>query len=143
MRLTLHTDYSLRVLLYLATRQDERVKLKEVSSAYGISYHHLVKVVQGLVEHGYVETIAGRNGGMWLAKDPQQINIGDVVERMEPDFALVACMGGEGGCVITPVCALKHALADAKRAFLDVLRAYHLADVVQNRSALLSLLNAS
>jgi Rrf2 family nitric oxide-sensitive transcriptional repressor len=141
MQLTLHTDYSLRVLLYLAVAQGQRVTTAEIASAYGISRHHLVKVVNQLAHLGYVTAIPGRVGGLALGISPEAINIGEVVERLEPSFALVACMaGGAGGCPITPACALRGALEQALRSFLVALRVYRLSDLVTNPQPLQALL---
>jgi len=138
MRLTLHTDYALRLLMYLAVHPDERVRLRDVSAAYGISHNHLTKIVPKLVTGGYVETIAGRNGGMWLSMNPAEINIGALVEQFEPDFALVACMEDGGHCVVAPACKLYSVLDDARRVFLDHLRQFTLEDVLVDRRLQLS-----
>ena len=79
MQLSLHADYSLRVLLYLGTHPGEVVTTRDISNAYGISKHHLVRVAQTLGEHRYVELIPGRTGGLRLAMDPSEIRLGDVV----------------------------------------------------------------
>ena len=91
MQLSLHADYSLRVLLYLGTHPDQVVTTRDISDAYGISKHHLVRVAQTLGEHGYVELIPGRSGGLRLAMDPAAIRLGDVVRRTEPHLRLVEC----------------------------------------------------
>ena len=64
MNLTRYTDYSLRVLLLLALRRDERVSIQQISDTYGISRNHLLKVVNRLGHLGYVETVRGRGGGL-------------------------------------------------------------------------------
>src|SRR6201986_4502700 len=66
MRLTDYTDYSLRVLLYLAVRPEGLATIQDISDSYGISKNHLMKVVQRLAELGWVETVRGRNGGLRL-----------------------------------------------------------------------------
>jgi Rrf2 family nitric oxide-sensitive transcriptional repressor len=129
--LTLHADYSLRVLLYLATYPERPVSTAEVSEAYGISKHHLVRVVQSLGRHGYVEIRPGRSGGVLLAKLPSAIKLGEVVRRMEPDLNLVECFEpARNTCPILPVCGLRHALQDAINAFMAVLDKLTLADVM-------------
>ena len=66
MQLSLHSDYALRVLLYLGTHPGETISTRQISAAYGISKNHLVRVVQTLGEHGYVELLPGRSGGIRL-----------------------------------------------------------------------------
>jgi Rrf2 family nitric oxide-sensitive transcriptional repressor len=133
MRLTQFSDYSLRTLLYLSVHQDRSVPLAEIARAYGISYYHLVKVTGSLVEMGSVAAVRGRTGGFRLAKEPDEINVGAVIRRTEPDFYLVECFDGTTDrCPITPACKLRSILKEAQRSFLDVLDRYTLADFLAN-----------
>jgi Rrf2 family transcriptional regulator, nitric oxide-sensitive transcriptional repressor len=130
--LTLHADYSLRVLLYLAARPERLVSTQEVSEAYGISKHHLVRVVQALGRSGFVEVRPGRAGGIALAREPSEISLGQVFRVTEPDFHLVECFDkGTNTCPIAPACGLKGVLYEAREAFLAVLDKYTLADAVK------------
>ena len=139
MQLTLYTDYSLRVLIYLGTHQDKQATITEVAQSYKISRNHLVKVVNNLANLGYIYTVRGRGGGMLLAHKPEQINIGEVVSRTEPNFHLVECFDAPNNtCPIASCCALIEGLGRAQQAFLDVLNAVTLADVVANRDELAS-----
>lgn len=132
MHLTLHADYSLRVLLYLATRRDRPASTQEMADAYGISKHHLVRVVQTLAGQGFVDARAGRSGGVTLGREPKDINVGKVLRAAEPDFHLVECFDREhNNCPITPACSLKSVLAEARDAFLAVLDKYTLADLLE------------
>ena len=107
-----------------------------MSKAYGISRHHLVKVVAGLAERGYVETQRGKGGGMRLARPPAEIVLGAVVRDMEAELGVVECLEADGGhCVITPACGLKGVLAHATDEFLQVLDRYTLDDLKQQRAA--------
>lgn len=131
MRLTRHTDYALRVLLYAATYPDRRVSTEEISTAFGISTHHLVKVVNNLGRAGFLDLKRGRNGGIRLGRAPEEIVVGAVVRVTEPDLHLVECFDAKRNtCPIVPACRLIQPLADARKAFLRVLDGYTLADVV-------------
>jgi len=139
MQLTLYTDYSLRVLLYLAL-QEEGATISEISERYNISRNHLVKIVHNLGRLGFIDTVRGRGGGMRLAKPPKDIVLGQVVAQVEPHFHLVECFDrDQNTCVIAPSCKLKHVLFEAHRAFMAVLEQYTLADLVVNRDELLAL----
>ena len=141
MRLTVYTDFSLRVLMYVALHPERRPTIAEIASSYGVSKNHLMKVVYELGLAGYIETARGKNGGLRLARRPQDIVLGEVVRRTEPDMALVPCFDPvKAACVITPACTLRRALHEAQSAFLKVLDAYTLADLVENRNALSALL---
>jgi Rrf2 family nitric oxide-sensitive transcriptional repressor len=137
--LTLHADYALRVLLYLASNPGRVVSTGEVSDAYGISKHHLVRVVQGLGRHGFVEVRPGRAGGVLLARPPAEISVGEVVRHMEPDFHVVECFDPKtNSCPITPACGLIGVLNEATRAFLSALDKYTLEDLLRRSPRKLS-----
>ena len=145
MRLTVYTDYSLRMLMYLAVKGDGRATIAEVAEAYGISKAHLTKVAHQLGLAGYVETIRGKGGGLRLARPAEEIGLGDVIRRTEPDMALVPCFEPVHApcCPIVPACGLRGALYEARQAFLAVLDRHSLADLVQRRAELGVLLHAA
>lgn len=141
MRLTTHTDYSLRTLIYLAIAGDRLTPVGEVATAYGISKNHLLKVAHTLASGGYVEAVRGTGGGIRLARPPAEINIGQVVRYTEADMNLVECFcPGESGCRIETGCLLRSALRSALRAFLGVLDRYALSDLMGSKPLLEELL---
>lgn len=122
MRLTAYTDYSLRTLMYLALNRGQLTTIQEIADLHGIAKNHLTKVVHQLGMLGYVTTIRGRNGGLRLAREPVQINIGEVVRHTETDFHIASCFDpASTGCIYSPACALQGALGKATGAFLAVL----------------------
>jgi Rrf2 family nitric oxide-sensitive transcriptional repressor len=132
MRLTLYTDYSLRVLLYLANKEDEIVTISELADFYKISRNHLVKVVHNLGLNGYILTTRGRNGGLKLARPAKEILIGEVVRSTEPDFDLLECFNpATDQCVVTRSCSLKTVIFNAQAGFMSVLDKYTLADIAK------------
>jgi len=132
MHLTLHTDYALRVLLYLAHYPERRVHTREISDAFGISKNHLVRVVHALAARNFVVAVPGRNGGVALATAPDKIRLSDVVRACEPNMHLVECFDKESNtCPIVPVCGLKAPLRAALDSFLATLDGYTLADAVR------------
>ena len=129
MRLTTFSDYSFRVLIYLGAAPEGLATIESISAAYGISSNHLMKVVHRLAQLGYIETVRGKGGGMRLARPPGAINVGEVLRATEDSFDLVECMG-DGDCRIARACVLRHALGEARDAFLKVLDGYTLADLL-------------
>jgi len=141
MQLTLYTDYSLRVLLYLGLNPRRMATITDIAQSYGISRNHLVKVVHNLAMQGFINTTRGRGGGITLARPAAEINIGDVVRHTEVNFHLVECFDRERNtCPIAVACFLKSALYEAQGAFMAVLDRYTLADVLDNRDWLQSVL---
>lgn len=135
MHLTRFTDYSIRVLLYLAAKGEERSTISEIAETFGISRNHLMKIVQELNQKGYLKAIRGKHGGLLLNRSPHSISLGAVIRDTEQEMALVECFRDDNACVITPHCRLQPILAEALDAFLRVLDAYTLADLLDGRSA--------
>ena len=131
MQLTLHTDYALRVLIFLTQKREDLATITEIADFYQISRNHLVKVVHHLAGAGFIKTTRGKNGGMKLARVPELILIGDVVRQMEPNFDIVECFDTDNpSCVVSPACVLKSALYQAGNEFLGVLDRFTLADAL-------------
>jgi Rrf2 family nitric oxide-sensitive transcriptional repressor len=140
MQLTLFSDYSLRIALYLGAQPERTCSVEEISKAYGISRAHLVKVVQRLVELGVVSATRGRGGGLRLARAPEDINVGALVRATEPHFDVVECFDATTNtCPISPACGLKGTLLRARKAFFAVLDAQTLADFLPRPERLVAL----
>jgi len=132
MRLTAFTDYSLRVLMYVATAPAGRATIGEIAQAFRISQNHLVKVVHRLGQGGLLANSRGRNGGLRLAVSPSAIQLGRVVRLTEgPDVPAECFEAGGSDCVLAPGCTLRPVLAQAVAAFHGVLDKYTLADLVK------------
>ncbi len=137
MEVSLHSDYSFRVLMYLALHDETLTQIKSISDAYGISEYHLIKVVQNLVKIGYVESFRGRNGGIKLAVHPSTINLGQVFRQTEPSLRLLTCFDiQENTCTICGICDLQGVFDAALRGFLRELDAVSLEDVISNKKSL-------
>lgn len=134
MQLTLYTDYSFRVLIYLSIHKDERVSIEEIAQYYNISKDHLIKVVNHLGKEGFIKTIRGRKGGIEMCKNPQQVKVGDIVRAMEPTLNLVECFDPKTNkCAVTPSCNLKNILFKANKAFMNELDQYTLDDMITKK----------
>ena len=142
MQLKKYTDYSLRVLIFAGMKSNgELTSIKEISEVFSISENHLGKIVFELNKQGLIETIRGRYGGIRLAKNPEDINVGEIVRRLEQDFDLLECFNPQSNhCIISPACRLKHALHEALEAFFHVLDQYTLKDLIVNDNELLELM---
>jgi Rrf2 family transcriptional regulator, nitric oxide-sensitive transcriptional repressor len=142
MKLTTFTDYSLRVLIYLAAQPAERATIAQIAGSFQVSEHHLVKVVHFLGKQGWLANVRGKGGGLELGKAPEAIIVGHVVRETEGGSAQIAACFGEsdGDCAIAPDCRLRGVLGEAVQAFYAVLDKYTLADLVNNRQQLASVL---
>jgi Rrf2 family transcriptional regulator, nitric oxide-sensitive transcriptional repressor len=139
MRLTLHTDYALRVLIHVAIADGKLITISDIAEGFDISKQHLMKVVSDLSQKGYLDTVRGRKGGIRLRRPPRDINVGRVVRETEDKLDVIGCLERRGYCPIGHVCVLRGVLHDAQ-AFLAVLDGYTLVDLIKPQEALSSLL---
>lgn len=140
MRLTLHTDFALRVLIQVGLNGGKLTTIQDIAESFDISRQHLMKIVNDLGQKGYLDTVRGRNGGIRLKRAPAAINVGQVVRDTEDRLDVIGCLGERGYCRIERVCVLRGALSEATDAFLGVLDGYTLADLIRPHRALSALL---
>ncbi len=141
MKLTTFTDYSLRVLIYVALKPKGQLStIDEIATVYRISRNHLTKSVHKLAKLDLIRTTRGRNGGFELCKDPRDINIGWVVRQTEENWDIVECFDPANFCILNPACRLKGVLAKALNAYLEVLDNFTLRDITANEHDLASIL---
>jgi len=141
MKLSTFSDYTLRVLMFLASERHRLATIPEIAEAYEISENHLMKVVHQLVRQGVVESVRGRGGGIRLAHDPESIRIGQIVRYSEGSGPIVECLSGNPvSCKIAPVCRLSTILARSFEALYSELDQYTLADLVPPSGALADIL---
>lgn len=132
MQLTLHTDYSFRVLIYLYANRPRPATVGEISDYYGVSRHHLLKVVNNLAHKGMVETVRGKGGGVRLLDHVLEMSAGEILRQLEDSRPLVNCLGGEKTpkCAVLPICRFNTVLNDALSRFFEELDSYRLQDLV-------------
>ncbi len=141
MRLTRQTNYAIRILMYCAANEGRLSRIPEIAAAYTVSELFLFKILQPLVEHGLVETVRGRNGGVRLGKPAAEINLFDVVRVTEENFAMAECFENDATeCPLVDSCALNAALREALNAFFGVLERYTIEDLVKARPNVRALL---
>jgi len=137
MRLTQFTDYGLRVLMYLASREGEHVTTQEIAALFDVSWDHLLKVVRRLCELGYVEAKRGPTGGVRFLPATREVTVGEIVRRLEPELVLVECFDERTNtCPLTPVCGLSPVLRRASAAFLRELDQVTVRDLMAHTRGL-------
>jgi Rrf2 family iron-responsive transcriptional regulator len=140
MRLTRQTNYAMRILMYCAVNTDRLSRIPEIAHAYSVSELFLFKILQPLVEHGMIETVRGRNGGVRLGRPADQISLFDVVRATEESFAMAECFESDTECPLVDSCSLNAALREALNAFFEVLARHSIADLVAERPNMRGLL---
>jgi len=140
MRLTKHTDYAFRVLIYLASIPEDRLStVQEIAGQFDVSRSHIMKIVQKLAGAGLIHASRGQHGGIKLGQSKEAINLRSVIELMEATLAPVNC--DDPVCIIKKNCSLKNILFEAQRQFLEHVEHYTLADLAEPTVSIVSLLN--
>ena len=141
MRLTRQTNYAIRILMYCAANEGRLSRVPDIAKAYSLSELFLFKILQPLVENGFVETVRGRNGGVRLGKPADEITLFDVVRVTEESFAMAECFENDGSdCPLVDSCGLNEALRKALGAFFEVLAGYTIRDLIDARPNMRGLL---
>lgn len=141
MHITTHTDYSLRLLIFLYVHQGQPISIRQIANCYGISSNHLAKVVQTLVAAGWVDSVRGRSGGVSLNPKVHEVTLGEIFRYTESNQQVVECFGKNSNCAIEPACGLKSILRRATDAFIAELDKFHLKDMAPSRKSLQKLLD--
>ncbi|MBW8306985.1 MAG: Rrf2 family transcriptional regulator [Thiobacillus sp.] len=142
MRLTKHTDYAFRVLIYLASIPEDRIStVQEIAEQFDVSRSHIMKIVQKLAGAGLIHASRGQHGGIRLGQPKDTINLRRVIELMEATLAPVNC--DDPVCIIKKNCTLKNILFEGQRQFLEHVERYTLADLAEPTVSIVSLLNTS
>ncbi|PLC50041.1 Rrf2 family transcriptional regulator [Pollutimonas subterranea] len=134
MRLTTMTDYAMRLLMYVGRHPERLCTISEIAQAYDISEPHLMKITHRLAQRGWIETVRGKNGGMRLARPPEDIALGAVLRDTENDLALVECFATGSRCTLSGYCGLTGIIEGALQKFMDHLDGYTLADILPERA---------
>ncbi|MFT6864367.1 MAG: Rrf2 family nitric oxide-sensitive transcriptional repressor [Akkermansiaceae bacterium] len=143
MKLNANTDFLYRALIYVALHPGRLATSREIAEAYGLSHHHLAKVCQDLIRHGFLKGQRGRGRGVQLARDPDSIHLGELLDLGEESPNVIDCETGVGGaCRIVPACRLKGIFAQAQQAFLAVMNSHTLAEII-SQPKLLPLFNST
>lgn len=122
MRLNRQTDFALRTLIFLGNQQDRWVTTAEISRSLNVPRNHLLKVVNRLIEHGWLEGKRGPSGGVRFRPETLDLSAGEVVRRLEQSLTLVECFDAKtNSCPLMGWCRLAPVLYKAQAAFLEEL----------------------
>jgi Rrf2 family nitric oxide-sensitive transcriptional repressor len=140
MRLTKHTDYAFRVLIYLASMPEDRLAtVQEIAEKFDVSRSHIMKIVHKLAGAGLIQASRGQHGGLKLGRPKEAIDLRSVIELMEATLIPVNC--DDPACLIRRNCALKNILFEAQRQFLEHVEQYTLANLAEPAVSITRLLN--
>lgn len=135
MKLTTYTDFGIRTLMYLACLPEgSRSNSADIAKTYNASRNHIAKVIAHLASLDYIQSSRGKNGGVWLVKPTNEINVGRLIRELENNLSGIDC--NSTGCSIELDCQLKKALQAGVEAFLNTMDSYYLDDLIKNKNDL-------
>lgn len=141
MRLTMRTNLAMRTLMFCAVNGGRTVRKSEIAIACNASENHLGLVINQLGQHGFLQTLRGRAGGIRLARAPEAISVGDVIRVFESCLPFAECFeGAENECPLKGCCKLRGLLGTALEAFYATLDPVSLADLTQDNAGLCQIL---
>lgn len=124
-------DYATQFLIALSHQpKGEFLSLKEFSRNRNISFLFLQKIVRSLKKSRFVESSQGSQGGYILAVDPSMITLKNVVEAIEGEYHLAACMKVAHECPLTQNCLSKNSLQKVEVDIIQLLEKYSLQSMM-------------
>ena len=131
-KLNSYTEYAFRILLYLLMNKEKRVKVQDIADYYSASLNHFNKVVQKLSKLGYIKTSRGKNGGVLITQEGEEVTLDKLILQMEPPEELAQCSGGSSHveCRLASHCKLRQVFQSAQTGFYAHLRDYKIKDLV-------------
>ncbi len=137
MRLSKRGEYGLRATIHLANAQkhspDAMVQIKNISVQEKIPTKYLEQILLALKNAGLLHSKMGVGGGYYLAKSPEQINLGQIIRVLDGPLAPIRCVSHMAyepcGCPDEETCGLRMVMGDVRDAIAEILENTSLADV--------------
>ena len=96
MKLSSKARYGLKAMCYMADHHGEGViSLSVMSSSIGVSDKYLEQLISTLKKAGLILANRGANGGYFLAKEPENISVGEIIRALEDGLVIIDCLSGE------------------------------------------------
>ena len=101
MRITLESDYALRILTALATHE-EKVDAQTIADETMVTLRFALKILHKLVVGTFVTSYKGAKGGYKLAISPDKITLKNVIELIDGPIAISRCLDSGEACALNP-----------------------------------------
>ncbi len=134
-RLSTRARYSIRLMVYLAdyAKQDKPIGLKEIAKKQHLSMRYLEQLVVPLKNANLIKSVAGKYGGYFLARFPQAISIGEIVEASIGPIQLMDCLAPGYSCQFRDICTSRRMWGLINTRITDVLYDYSLDDLSEKK----------
>ena len=131
MQLNITTDYAIRIVYYLALKE-ETITASELASVLKIPVNYISKITKKLKAAEIVQACEGIKGGYALMKKPEMISLFDIVSSMEVTMKINRCLEPDGFCsrYATDYCNVHKALLNVQKTYEDALKSVTIADLI-------------
>ena len=136
MRLSMKTDYALRAIFTLVEHYGRGpIPTRELARRNEIPKKFLEQILLGMKNQGWVDSLAGKEGGYILAKSPERITMGEIVRFFDGILAPIHCVSVTQykRCSQEPVCRFRRVLFDARNYVATLMEKSTLADVFKGK----------
>lgn len=133
--LSMKAKYALKALIHMAQSEAATLPSKQIAEAETIPQKFLDNILQELRQNGIVDSKRGIFGGYFLAKDPKDIVLGDIIRIIDGPLAPIRCASLTAyqkcdDCVDEAACHLRRLMLEVRNALSTVLDGRCLADLV-------------
>ena len=131
MKLTTKSRCGTRILMDLAySFRQNPVPVGEISKRQGISVKFVEQVIRPLKKAGFIKSVRGPKGGYYLAKKPDQINVGQIVRLLETHSELAGCITRPEKCSRSEDCRVRFIWTEATKALYNYLDSITLFNLI-------------
>ena len=134
MKLSTRSRYGTRMVLDMAQHYHEgHVQMGDIARRQNVSVKYLEQLIIPLKKANYIKSVRGPRGGHTLARPPEEITVGEIVEVLEGGINLVNCVGNPDVCDRSGSCLTRAIWKSATRAMYNELHSITLSDMLQRR----------
>lgn len=132
MKLSTRSRYGTRMMLDMAQHcNEEPVQIGDIARRQGISVKYLEQLIIPLKKANYVKSVRGPKGGHMLAKSPEQITVGEIVNLLEGGINLTDCIENPDTCNRSSSCLTRAIWQEATKAMYDKLNSITLSEMIK------------
>lgn len=133
MQLNITTDYSIRIILYLAIKKTI-VSSREISTVMGITKSYVLKISRTLSEHGLIKKTVGADGGLELNKPSSEITLFEIIDIMEPTTKINRCLEEDRYCsrFATEDCPVRNVYVGMQNTWERMLKEVTVEQILEN-----------
>jgi len=136
MKLSTRSRYGTRMMLDLAQHYGESpVQIGEIARRQDISVKYLEQLIIPLKKANYIKSVRGPKGGHVLAKPPEEITVGEIVELLEGGINLADCIENPDTCDRSETCLTRGIWETATKAMSQELNSITLSDMIKGHKS--------